>query len=602
MASSSPQLRVLSPVAEDAIQTLKNLSSTLRGVSAVAPQVGRSEQMSRNAILDGAHLNLHCDETCLENLRVIGEELSSLASALEASLEEHFVAFFAHVKSKHEKELALWVRSSTAVSVDQLPSATMRLSQGISSPLAVASSSALTTFNANKNASLVPSSSQQKQQQHQQQFIPSSPRTQNLNRNTCSFASSTQLPEVTQQDLSFFSIQSWLLVELESLVATLGATKGAVYIRGIDAPDFLRLAAMVPRHANEAGNGSDPVVVPAASHSILTTVVSSGVGASITRNADVPTPRSEISFEKCVCMPLFAGRATDAASAVGCVVVTDKKNGREFEPADELRLWAFCSSASGVFQRYSVDWFVPPLLAASLLPPVARSSAMLQQQRDSANNNSSISEQNTSKRPRCNIQQLQNKIWAGLDSAASVPGLNNNSKVASESEAKTRKITKARRGEHYGSFGSASVDSQRDAPARYNKIAVIRTGTVADAARAKLRITDVQALTAGSSAFTSHRTLPTTSHEQCHEEVIESVAPYLRNLEGLWRKALDECARMKNECMQWRSQVDVKDAKIIELEVALRHLTRQVTAMQTDVELLRNAVPESLALASLAKP
>ena len=86
---------------------------------------------------------------------------------------------------------------------------------------------------------------------------------------------------------------------------------------------------------------------------------------------------------------------------------------------------------------------------------------------------------------------------------------------------------------------------------------------------------------------------PTAADE---EEVIESVAPYLRNMEALWRKALDECARMKNECSRWRATVDERDARIVELEVALRHLSRQVTAMQDDVKALKSAVPQSLTI------
>lgn len=75
------------------------------------------------------------------------------------------------------------------------------------------------------------------------------------------------------------------------------------------------------------------------------------------------------------------------------------------------------------------------------------------------------------------------------------------------------------------------------------------------------------------------------------EDIIETVAPYILNLEALWRKALDSITDLRNEATKQESQLSMKQTRIVELEVALRNVTKTVARLRADLNVLKRAAP-----------
>jgi hypothetical protein len=78
------------------------------------------------------------------------------------------------------------------------------------------------------------------------------------------------------------------------------------------------------------------------------------------------------------------------------------------------------------------------------------------------------------------------------------------------------------------------------------------------------------------------------------EEVLESVAPYLRNVEDLWHKALDTVMTLRGECGKWEDRVAQKEARIIDLEVSLKNLAKQLHRTKADIRRIQRVVPQHL--------
>lgn len=85
-----------------------------------------------------------------------------------------------------------------------------------------------------------------------------------------------------------------------------------------------------------------------------------------------------------------------------------------------------------------------------------------------------------------------------------------------------------------------------------------------------------------------------TGKELNDEAVIETVAPYIRNLELLWRKSLDNITLLRNECARWEERVAAKEGQIVDLEVALKNLSKQLHRTKADIRRIKHAVPQHL--------
>ena len=84
------------------------------------------------------------------------------------------------------------------------------------------------------------------------------------------------------------------------------------------------------------------------------------------------------------------------------------------------------------------------------------------------------------------------------------------------------------------------------------------------------------------------------SSELSEEDVLESSAPYVRHVEGLWRKALDNITQLRQECGRWDDTVNQKNNVIIELEIQLKSLQKQMSRLKSDVAKIKSVVPQHL--------
>lgn len=113
-------------------------------------------------------------------------------------------------------------------------------------------------------------------------------------------------------------------------------------------------------------------------------------------------------------------------------------------------------------------------------------------------------------------------------------------------------------------------------PAFHSRQAIVRTG---EASTANYVAKDVQALPLA---------------EISEEDVLESSAPYIRQLESMWRKALDTVTLLRHECSKWDEASHQKSSTIIALEIQLRGLKKQFARLKNDVGKVKLAVPDHL--------
>merc|ERR1711916_291229 len=135
-------------------------------------------------------------------------------------------------------------------------------------------------------------------------------------------------------------------------------------------------------------------------------------------------------------------------------------------------------------------------------------------------------------------------------------------------------------------------------PTKAPKMLIVRQGTSGAAQAAKDAHMDVVA-TAGSKDSAGRRSSNTGISAEAaqplnDEDVLESVAPYLRNLEMLWHKALESVMGLRSECSRWEDKVSQRDARIIDLEVAMKNLAKQLHRTKADIRRIQRVVPQHL--------
>lgn len=355
------------------------------------------------------------------------------------------------------------------------------------------------------------------------------------------------------------SLNTWLAVELEAVMTATHATKGAVYLRSTDSSGYLRRAFSLPAQSDL------PQDVALASGSTIGTVVQTSIGANITRSrldafaeaaelTGKPAMTSAVVFNvnTAIVLPLTIPSST---TPLGCVVIANKVEPGQptFTTADEHHVWAFVASAEGVFMRY----------------------------------------------PHMHLLNytIQRDVFAGLKSAAQI------APVTEVSEVEPLRV--------YGSV----------VPTKAPKMVIMRQNTAAASLSAKALHMDNAANTTSGNAASSAANIvmnssnaggalgtsssppspsgPTSpvaavSVAVNDEDVLESVAPYIRNLEMLWHKSLETVMSLRTECAKWEGKVTQKEGHIVDLEVAMKNLAKQLHRTKADIRKIQRAVPQHL--------
>lgn len=78
------------------------------------------------------------------------------------------------------------------------------------------------------------------------------------------------------------------------------------------------------------------------------------------------------------------------------------------------------------------------------------------------------------------------------------------------------------------------------------------------------------------------------------EDLLEAAVPYVNNLEALWRKAIDGMTEVRLNYEKKEKESTAKSERIVELEVELRLLNRQLFSMKTDIQRIRAVLPSHL--------
>jgi hypothetical protein len=461
-------------------------------------------------------------------MRDLGMELSRVTQRLHASMEDHFVRFFDHMKRKSDDELSVWLPKADAVT----------------------------------------------------------PASAGFGRNPPP-AQARAKPGTTQLAQAVECLHTWLAVELESIMTTTHASKGAVYLRASDADGYLRRAASVPASTDL------PADVALASGSSIGTVVLTGIGANIElsrRDAfeqeagrtGRPAHTSAVVFNvsTAVVLPLVV---PSSSTPIGCVVIADKREPGQhrFTVADEHRVWSFVAACEGVFARYphtalltyTVNRDGPQSLRA-----LAKISPLGERGGSGGDPLLVHGVPVPCKAPKMLLvrQGTSFAAQAAKDAHMDTAGSVNAGGAAASATV--------------GSFGGpvSAFTSTANSPSN----ALLGASVVSSPSAAALRHGSVDLYGGagpGASGAAAGSGVPFND-----EEVLESVAPYLRNVEELWHKALDTVMTLRGECGKWQDRVAQKEARIIDLEVRLKNLAKQLHRTKADIRRIQRVVPQHL--------
>ena len=326
-------------------------------------------------------------------------------------------------------------------------------------------------------------------------------------------------------------LHTWLALELEAAMTTTHATKGVVFLRN-SSNGYMRCVVQAPKTSlTEIGLPPDVGLV---SGSTLGTVVLYGVGVNITKDKYAEEEYANTANSSTV---LHVHNALIMPLFVGhedkqtCgCLILADKLSSAFDSMDEHRAWAFCSSARGVFSRYD-----PMLLVTHTAPP-----AQLQQLRQ------------RSRLPAAGTHESGTMLEADVEK-----------QLQSQKSINTRSLE-----------AEQGVGAHRPILAEYHSRQVmVRVG--------------------GAATNVLLRDLNNQFALQ-EDNVVQMIGPYVRNLEGLWRKALDNVTSLRAECDKWETAVSQKQNQIMEMEIALKNAKKQLQHLRSDVGRVKAAVPQHL--------
>lgn len=348
----------------------------------------------------------------------------------------------------------------------------------------------------------------------------------------------SSVPPPTNTAIASEHLRVWLYLTLQSAMQLCEASRGAIFLKSSGATAYLRRICGI--------NAEDklPLDVSPAAGSTIATVVQNSVGINIGRSRQ-SNPHALDNYSRAT-QAVRSSIAIQIQNGVifpigdfGCVLIADKLTESFFSELDEHVVWSTAMMIRGVLRRYSLD-----LLSG---------------------------------------KPIQGAITA-LSSVASLPPIAVPQPAGSIT---TQQVTP------HSSHGNHGVDKQRylspeeelqnllpgitRIPRLPKKLVVIRASEYQGFQQILAR--DMESL---------------RKIELSDEDLLEAAVPYLSNLEALWKKSIDSMTELRSTIERMERELANRNARIIELEVEHRVLSRQYAAMRSDVQKIRAAVPQHL--------
>ncbi|CUF29589.1 Hypothetical protein, putative [Bodo saltans] len=340
------------------------------------------------------------------------------------------------------------------------------------------------------------------------------------------------------------ALRMWLYVTLQSTLQLCEASRGAIYLQATEGTSYLRRVCGI--NADERL----PLDVSPAAGSTIATVVQNNVAVNIGRsrhknpNALDAYSTASQAVRASVAIKINTGVIIPIGD-IGCVLVADKTTESYFSELDEHVVWCTATLVRGVLRRYKADMLIgktpaamiQALSATALLPPI---SADIPQLSDGTSATPSPSKSHDHHHHASNTASHKNFLSPEEELQSLLPG-----------------ITRI--------------------PRLPKKLVVVRTSEVSGFQQ--LLAKDVDNL---------------KKIELSDEDLLEAAVPYISNLEALWKKSIDSMTELRSTCERLDKEIARRNARIVELEVEHRILTRQLHAMKNDVQKIRSAVPTHL--------
>lgn len=333
------------------------------------------------------------------------------------------------------------------------------------------------------------------------------------------------------------SLKSWLFVTLQSTMQLCEASRGAVYIRANEGTAYLRRVCGI--NAEERL----PLDVSPAAGSTIATVVQNSIGVNIGRSRfknpyalDNYSTASQ-AVRASVAIKITTGLILPIGD-VGCILVADKTTESLFSELDEHILWSASMMIRGALKRYPVELLtgkltsttVHALNAHAMLPPIAADATPYRIDTREQQQLLEIS----GKADLEYVMSPEEELQALCPGIVHVPRL-------------PKKLVMIRANERGGFQSILSKDLES-----------LKRAELSD------------------------------------EDLLEAAVPYITNLEALWRKSIDSMTELRSTCEKLDKELSLRNTRIVELEVEVRVLTRQYSAMRADVHRIRQAVPALL--------
>jgi hypothetical protein len=340
-------------------------------------------------------------------------------------------------------------------------------------------------------------------------------------------------PATTQAAAAVDALHTWLAIELEAVMTATHSTKGAVYLRGNDSSAYLRRAASIP------AAGDLPQDVALASGSTIGTVVLTGIGTTI------------------------GVSRRDAFEA-------------------EAQLTGKPAHTSAVVFNVSTAIVLPLLVPSS---QTAVGCVVIANKAEPGQPTYSAAD--------------EHRAWAFAAACEGVfaryPAKSLLTYTTTKDVQQTLKTLAqiAPVSDRCGDADPLLVHGV-PIPTKAKRMLLMRQGTGAASQSAK----DAHMEAAGTLSPTAGRRASLASNDGTlpfnDEDVLESVAPYIRNLEMLWHKSLDAVMSLRAECAKWESKVSQREARIVDLEVAMKNLGKQLHRTKADIRRIQRIVPQHL--------
>lgn len=343
------------------------------------------------------------------------------------------------------------------------------------------------------------------------------------------------------------SLRVWLYLTLQSTLQLCEASRGAIYLQATEGTSYLRRICGI--------NAEDRLpldVSPAAGSTIATVVqnnVAVNIGRSRHRNPNALDAYSSASqaVRASVAIKIDTGVIIPIGD-IGCVLIADKTTESYFSELDEHVVWCTATLIRGVLRRYKSDMLIgkipgsitQALIATALLPPIAADPETVDQHHH-ATHTTSPSNASSSRHHHGHASPQRTAFLSPEEELqALLPG-----------------ITRI--------------------PRLPKKLVVVRSSEVSGFQQLLAKDTD-----------------NLKKVELSDEDLLEAAVPYISNLEALWKKSIDSMTELRSTCERLDREIARRNARIVELEVEHRILTRQLHAMKNDVQKIRSAVPTHL--------